>query len=156
MDSKTCTKCGERKSLELFYREPRHKDGRQSRCKVCHNASTKAWKAANPENGREMRLRKAHGITIQQYDDLLASQNGRCACCGTDTPGGSSGWFHVDHDHESGGIRGLLCGACNMAIGLLGDNIEGVARAMSYLTLVQSRSTVCVTAKNPRRKDKCQ
>jgi hypothetical protein len=68
------------------------------------------------------------------YDRLLASQGGRCAICGRGEAGGRGGRFHVDHDHSSGAIRGLLCHACNLGIGLLGDDPAVMTAAIHYLT----------------------
>lgn len=137
---KTCTKCGETKQLEDFYQQPDCKDGRQGSCKACDNVRTKAWKAAHPESeratNRKRYLRVTYGITPEQYDDLLEAQRGRCACCGTDEPGGRRrNTFHVDHDHKTGRVRGLLCHSCNIGIGALGDTLEGVERAAAYLRL---------------------
>lgn len=56
-----------------------------------------------------------------------------CECCGGNAPGSSNHNFCVDHNHETMKFRGWLCGSCNRAIGLLGDNFEGVYRAMAYM-----------------------
>lgn len=133
---KSCKKCGENKPLEGFYPHPQTKDGRRSTCKTCENVQARAWHAANPDRRKIIKRRywlKIHyGITPEQYDEILAAQDGRCACCETRTPGGTGG-FAVDHCHTTGKIRGLLCSNCNAGIGKLGDGVEGVARALAYL-----------------------
>lgn len=78
-------------------------------------------------------LKYIHGITLEDYDMMLLTQNMRCAICGTDTPKGR-GRFHVDHNHDTGTIRGLLCHECNTALGLLKDSPATLARAIEYLT----------------------
>lgn len=74
-----------------------------------------------------------YGITQQQFDALLLQQNNGCAICGR---GFGDKTPHVDHDHATGKVRGLLCKSCNTAIGLLGDSEEGVRLALSYLQRV--------------------
>ncbi len=79
---------------------------------------------------------KKYGITKQEYDKLLEQQNGACAICGnpeTKTHKGVKLDLCVDHDHETGEIRGLLCKACNTALGLFRDNIENLSNAIDYL-----------------------
>ena len=71
-------------------------------------------------------------MTLSQYDELLDRQQGCCAICGTDIPGGR-GRFHVDHDHDTGEIRGLLCWQCNGGLGKFKDSPALLDRAASYL-----------------------
>lgn len=78
----------------------------------------KAQYRANPGRFRNWQLLRDYGITLEQYNEMLKSQDYRCAICGTDNPGGR-GAFHVDHNHITGKVRGLLCSSCNHAIGLL-------------------------------------
>lgn len=96
-------------------------------------AQVRDWRAANPERfkatDRALRLKK-YGLTIDSYERLFASQSGRCACCETEKP---EGRWHVDHDHVTGRVRGIVCGKCNTGIGLLGDSVSGVERALRYL-----------------------
>jgi len=142
--TKVCSKCGNEKSLDEFYRwnSPRSPDGLQYRCKECAKsharqwrldnqeqsnknsldwykanrerayAARKAWLAKNPGRKKSYDLKCAYGITIQQFDEMLVEQGGGCAICGATDPGGR-GSFHVDHDHETAKVRGLLCHGCN-------------------------------------------
>lgn len=64
---------------------------------------------------------------------MLAAQNGGCAICSTTTPDGNARRFHVDHDHETGKIRGLLCHSCNTGIGKLRDDPDLLLSAVAYL-----------------------
>jgi len=81
-----------------------------------------------------------YGVTVEQYDALLAAQGGGCAICGSKDPRGR-GRFHVDHDHsccpgqKSCGqcVRGLLCGGCNPGLGAFGDDPERLIAAAAYL-----------------------
>ena len=73
-----------------------------------------------------------YGITPEQFAERLESQGGRCAICRTDTPGGKGGW-HVDHDHVTGVIRGLLCHRCNLMLGNAADDPARLRAAVAYL-----------------------
>lgn len=74
------------------------------------------------------------GLTVADYDRMLAEQGGRCAICGADRPGaGRTGRWPVDHDHVTGRVRGLLCHPCNRAIGLLRDLPEVADAVAAYL-----------------------
>jgi hypothetical protein len=79
-------------------------------------------------------LQQKYGITSIEYDRILASQNGVCACCYTSNPGGTSKIFNVDHCHKTGKIRGLLCYSCNIGLGHLGDTFQSVSNAITYLS----------------------
>ena len=145
MTTKPCPDCGEVKPLDEFYNNKSRTDGKEPYCKPCKDARSIAWRKANPERlaaqNRRKSLKKKYGITVEQYDEMLEAQGGRCACCGTDTPGGK-GAFHVDHCHDTGGVRGLLCQSCNAAIGALGDNVDGVWQAMLYLVKYEQKELV--------------
>lgn len=78
------------------------------------------------------RVRNLHkfGITLEDYDALLATQNGVCAICGL-PPNGKN--LPVDHDHKTGKVRGLLCDRCNPMLGYAQDNMAILTRAIDYL-----------------------
>lgn len=82
---------------------------------------------------RESNLVRKYGITTRQYDNLLVSQDGRCAICVTDVPGSRAEMFVVDHDHQTGRVRGLLCDACNKALGGFRDDPGLLDLAAVYL-----------------------
>lgn len=104
-----------------------------------HAASIRSrrWQVKNPEkvtiNNRRYRLKKNFDITDAEYERRLAAQSGRCKLC-TRTPEDNGRRLAVDHDHDTGHVRGLLCTGCNSALGALGDNAEGLRRALEYLT----------------------
>ena len=82
-----------------------------------------------------------YGLTIEDYQAMRDTQQGACAICRRDEPGKGDRpgkhtkefWLHVDHNHDTGEIRGLLCGACNRGIGLLNDDPALLLRAATYL-----------------------
>lgn len=96
------------------------------------------------EKERRRHLRNTFGITPEHFDLILKSQRGVCAICQSTTPGKGIANWHVDHDHETGRIRGILCGPCNTALGLIGDSESRVnnwiGNVRNYLTQLPSLS----------------
>lgn len=74
-----------------------------------------------------------YGITSEEFDALLAAQDGKCAICGTSDFPGRGNAPHVDHCHAGGGIRGILCHFCNLGLGNFRDNPERLRKAAEYL-----------------------
>lgn len=117
----------------------------KSKCKACCAEQARAWFHANKAQHRETRhrhnLRALYSLTSERYAEMLAAQGGRCAICGLDEPNahgrtGTKFRLSVDHCHDTGRIRGLLCQKCNRAIGLLGDNVDLLRKAIAYLERV--------------------
>lgn len=79
---------------------------------------------------RKHLLKKKYGLTLDQFDELLASQHGACAICLREQVGMR---LHIDHDHSTGKIRGLLCSNCNTGLGMFGDSVDGLIAAIQYL-----------------------
>ena len=77
---------------------------------------------------RKSHLKRKYGLTLEDFDALLASQDGGCAICG------KLDVDHVDHDHHTGRVRRILCFRCNVAIGQMDDEPERLLAAASYLT----------------------
>jgi hypothetical protein len=75
---------------------------------------------------------RKYGITMAEFEERLVQQGGVCAIC-AGPPNGPGVRFHVDHDHKTKKVRGLLCARCNTAIGLLNDDPERAERATAYL-----------------------
>ena len=107
---------------------------RGCRCPDC-SAASRAYHKENPQNFRAGHLKRKYGISMRDYEELLAKQDFGCAICGSHCPGGR--WktvFSVDHDHETGEVRGLLCQPCNLLLGNSGDDIEVLRAAINYLS----------------------
>lgn len=95
--------------------------------------ASRVWRKNNPtkvaEAKRRYHLKYEFGITVAMYEEMLAKQNGVCAICSYKQEGSLA----VDHCHESGRIRGLLCRKCNIGIGHFRDNIGLLQAAGQYL-----------------------
>jgi hypothetical protein len=125
--NKVCRKCGAEKPLDEFTVFKRNKDGRHSYCRPCHNSYNRDRK-----NTQNWRMKTLYGIDLNEYNRMYAEQEGVCAICEQhEAIEGRA--LTVDHCHETGTVRGLLCFNCNTSIGKLGDNIEGLKKALKYL-----------------------
>lgn len=121
-----CNSCENWLSYEAFNKDKNSRYGIQSKCRACRPKES-------VEQKRKYRLKRQYGITLEEYTALLEAQNGVCAICGTSNPPGSHGILVVDHDHETGGVRGLLCCNCNTGLGMFGDDPERLTQASRYL-----------------------
>lgn len=90
------------------------------------------------ENGRKRawraRIKWEYGITVEQYDAMVAAQKNCCAICGATGESQRYGKLCIDHDHSTGRVRGLLCDRCNRGIALFDDSISRLVLAQDYLT----------------------
>lgn len=111
---KRCTYCKLEFPLTEFYTRT-DTGGLKSRCKTCECLYSRA---------------RNYKITLDQAQELMDSTN--CHCCGKEILDKRS--TYIDHRHETNKIRGILCMSCNSGIGFLGDNLEGVLKAVNYLT----------------------
>jgi hypothetical protein len=133
---KVCSKCNIEKPKTEFYKENRSKEKVQSMCKACF----KKWQQsdAGKISSRRAHLSAKYNITLQDYDDLLITQNNCCAICGENVENcekGSGNRLAVDHCHITGKVRGLLCSSCNILLGKAKDNISILQSAINYLTV---------------------
>jgi hypothetical protein len=113
---KQCRSCGEVKPWSEWHRNATASDGLSTRCKACRAAE-----------GRARHLKRQYGFTEAERDELIASQGGVCCIC-LAAPA-----VHVDHCHETGRVRGVLCFSCNAALGQFKDRPEAIRRAAAYV-----------------------
>ena len=129
---KYCVRCEETKPLDEFGKSAQAHDGKFTYCRLCVSARNQA---RAPEARRNAYLQRKYGITLVEYERLYEEQGGVCAICkqGPTKPtrGTAEPTFVVDHDHNTGAVRGLLCGHCNTGIGLLRDSPEVLGAAIS-------------------------
>lgn len=144
LSSKKCPCCGEVKPTTEFTRQKGQngKWGFHSHCKKCKSKRTMKYHLNNPEKHKitviKQKLKKLYGLTIEDIEGMLKNQNYKCAICGREIfLHGSSvdknKIARVDHNHETGKVRGLLCDDCNIGLGKFMDNTEYLLGAISYL-----------------------
>ena len=112
-----CIDCG----IELRFRVSK-------RCRVCYKNTIPKGKD-NPQ-WRGGRIKRVYGVDELVITQMIVLQQGLCAICGKELVPKDQ---HIDHDHISGEVRGVLCRTCNLGIGLLGDTLEVAERAVQYL-----------------------
>ena len=134
-----CSACYARSRRQLPECHPdRRASGRNRRlCVDCYHAQVTV--PQKREQRRAGHLRRLYELTPEQYDELLAAQGGVCAIC-QEPPHGDR--LHVDHDHRTGRIRGLLCQLCNRALGALRDRPDLAEAAAAYLASVAGERMV--------------
>lgn len=143
---KTCPVCKIPKDVAEFHKNRHHKDGCAYACKSCTSEKKKKSWRENPEAGRIRNRRFWYGIEDTEYQAALQAQDGKCAIChkpfyvGPPLVGKRGDQPHIDHCHETGTFRGLLCGPCNIGIGNLQDSIELLHSAASYLQNFSSKT----------------
>lgn len=158
---KICTKCGVEKPYREFNKRRASSDGLNTRCKSClsnirkkdskrkakdrqykrdkyendkeyrenRKSYSREWHVRNKSRSRDNQLSRKYGLNQEDLDDLINQQENRCAICGDEfqeTP-------NIDHCHETGKVRGLLCRTCNVGLGHFKDNLELLQSAIRYL-----------------------
>lgn len=137
--TKICCGCLRDKPLVEFHKHPKGKYGKNTRCKECVLTRKRSLYRANPEKfrlarrevaeyQRNLHLVRKYGITIDDYDAILANQGNGCALCARQDVR-----LVVDHDHTTGQVRGILCYARNMAMGMAGDSADRLRVMVRYL-----------------------
>jgi hypothetical protein len=140
--TKRCTKCHLWLPFDHFYADSLRPDGLQYWCISCRRMYNKKQP---PGSWRRQNLRR-FGITPQQYDRMLANQNGVCAVCHRPetcrnnwSKNGEIRPLHVDHDHKTGEIRALLCNHCNTTLGSMNEDPERIRALAEYAEWCQNR-----------------
>lgn len=147
---KVCTRCGETKYLESYYRNKRNTDGRAFECKDCSKARD-AERYKTPErrlSKKRVELRSLYNVEYEVVMQMYSDQGGLCKICNSFMEVSSESkdvrkTFCVDHNHTTGKIRGLLCSDCNRGIGFLKDSPSVLESAFKYLR--ESHGRDCVT-----------
>jgi hypothetical protein len=136
MSDKKCSRCGRSKPPTAYPRNASKAGGREAECLRCKRARENTPEAKEMKRDRE--LKRRYGIMAWQYDELVLEQRNKCAICSKhETKTNEFGEprpLVVDHDHTSGYVRGLLCCACNKALGHFGDTEDLLHSAIYYLS----------------------
>lgn len=144
---KKCSECGELKSGDLFYKDKNAKDGKRNLCIPCAKRVWKKYREDNPEKvkkwtrdryykdieksreyGRNCQIKTLYGISIDEFNKLVSEQSGKCFICDR-----KPNRLYIDHCHKTKNIRKLLCQQCNSGIGMFGENIETMMKAIQYI-----------------------
>lgn len=148
METKYCPGCQSTKPASDFYQNQTRADNLGSYCKTCardasvkssrkhpqtHKRAAKKYRDNNPGNVRDQILRYRYGISIGEYDAMLARQGGGCAICGKATARKRQTRLHVDHCKETKKVRGLLCAACNNGLGQFDHDTDLMNEAIGYI-----------------------
>lgn len=137
--SKRCSQCKAYKPTTDFARHRGQKDGFQCRCKECSKLD---WERPD-SSWRSKRIQTQYGITAEQYNEMLADQEGVCAVCAEPCKSGQR--LSIDHDHVSGLVRGLCCRSCNNGLGRFRDNKDFLVKAAIYIHRHQRRAKDTLT-----------
>lgn len=139
--TKRCTRCGEVKSLDGFY-------ANRGKCKECmkvlrrdrrvqypdlHRQRDRDYYARNKDKVRAYQIEKMYGVSIEQFNQMVVDQGGRCALCGRVPLSPHTSVLHMDHDHVTGAIRLPLCSSCNNGLGRFRDDPNLLRAAAAYI-----------------------
>lgn len=136
-----CKKCG---ATESFYKS------QPSYCKQCMKLLSKSWEKANPERRRKTKLHwqqkpeqvvkrkqrhlySTYGLTGEGFDRMLLEQGYKCPICFKEVSNKPDHRTHIDHDHATNKVRGVLCRSCNQGIGFLQHDVGILEKAITYL-----------------------
>jgi hypothetical protein len=136
---KQCTKCGRWLPFNAFSRVSKAKDGLNWRCRECKTKRQRETRT--PIMQRRYNLQFLYGLTLQKYERMVEEQGGVCAVCGQPEIARNQ-WgirrLSIDHDHETGEIRKLLCSSCNVALGRLQEDPGRIRALADYAEWCQS------------------
>lgn len=153
---KCCSKCKDQKTLDKFYKNKASKDGHSHDCKQCRKSAmciryrsnadkfrqyANDYRKRKPETKLNYHLKTRYGISYAQYAELEEKQLGVCYICSklpsqTSRSTGKLFRLHVDHNHVTGKVRGLLCDGCNRGLSGFRDDVELLRKAIGYLEKV--------------------
>ena len=157
----TCPRCKRELVATSFQKDAQRKSGLCIWCRECrseirkksyykdiektrayHRQAQKKRRANGLANSRAYHLKVKYNLTLEEYAQIIETQQGKCAICGvlfTANPSGVRNTLkptfpRIDHDHVTGRIRGVLCFHCNAALGHVRDNVDVIANMIRYLT----------------------
>jgi Autographiviridae endonuclease VII len=149
MQTKICSKCKINKPYSEYFKDSQRTVGIRCKCKACckketvewreknrskYNNYAAEWRAKNPERQHATEIKRNYGLLPSDYEALLVKQEYRCKICRKlHNPSLKRGRLYVDHCHATGKVRGLLCSACNSAIGYFEDDVVLLQKAIAYL-----------------------
>lgn len=105
--------------------------------KAKKNQQSREWYENNKERAEDLRLKAEYGISLEQKRLMFVAQDGKCAACASSFD--KLGDLHVDHRHDDSLVRGLLCGGCNRALGILKDCPSRISKLLNYIVRFQPK-----------------
>lgn len=151
-ERRCCNTCKKTKSLDNFHKDSKATSGVSYRCKDCAKKASKDWRGLNPEKSREKikelfllnkdkyynshkdrQLEKKYSITRESYEQMLHDTGGQCRICSRVFGTRAYTKPVIDHCHETGKTRGLICRQCNIGLGAFRDNTDALTNAIKYL-----------------------
>lgn len=143
---KQCSQCHETKPYSEFKKGKGYKDGYRAACRKCLNLAARRWharkqaeaksgyakKGYSPQEAHLQWVKYRFGLSADDYAALARAQDDKCAICGAECSQDGRR-LAVDHDHETGAVRGLLCRSCNFGLGWFKDNPRLLERAIAYI-----------------------
>jgi len=131
VETKTCLKCGKEKPTGDFYFQRRA-------CKPCVREHQRRFRDSQPDYNHSRNLQRRYGLSVDEYQTLLANQNFACPICEVEISNTieykGKRPVAVDHNHETGDVRGILCSMCNLMLGHARENTSILYRAIVYLS----------------------
>ena len=132
--TRMCRYCGDRLPFDNFWKRKESPDGCKNICKECDKRRKEVYYIENRqeinETNRKYNYKSRYGISIKDYNKMLKEQGYHCAICGMKE---DKRRLSIDHDHNTGTVRALLCSGCNKGLGLFMDSYELLNKASSYL-----------------------
>lgn len=137
MASKRCSLCKEEKNTDHYHKDGSRYDGVYPYCKPCRKEFTKRSYYDNPKRQRERAIKYCYGITWEELKEMAVEQAYACKICNVDFKENFINYnhrhIHVDHCHNTGEVRGILCQPCNHLLGKACDKIHILENAIMYL-----------------------
>lgn len=132
-----CSRCKDYKTPREFTKDSRARHGRCLNCKTCVHQLASERKVQRQTSKLRYQLKTLYGLTVEQYKRMFEIQGGACAICAkpetTRRKDGTIIPLQVDHDHQTGAVRALLCQSCNQGLGHFKDDVALMSLAINYL-----------------------
>ena len=131
---KNCPSCKEFKPVDEYWKG-------QSSCISCTKDKQKnRWSSRTPKKRLEQHLKYKYGVTVSELEETLKKQNNKCAICKSELPDllvyeNRQRGYAIDHNHDNGEFRGILCLTCNTLLGMAKDSKDILLAAIDYLEL---------------------
>ena len=146
---KTCPSCKAEKPVDQYWKS-------QYSCIDCTKEKQKTrWASRSPKKRLEQHLKYKYGVTVSKLEETLEEQNHSCAICKLELPDllvyeNRQRGYAIDHNHDTGEFRGILCLTCNTLLGMAKDNKEILLEAINYLELKGNYSDAAAARKKKK------